>query len=197
MSESKKKDDRTRNWTAIVYPDSAPENWRGILDEYHIEWIESPLHDKDKNEDGTPKKPHWHIALCFSGPKSFDQVNELLSPLNCTIPIVVHELKSMVRYMAHLDTPDKVRYDASKIVGHGGADIAEILAPTRRESLNMFNTIVQWIVENNIYEYEDVVMYGISTGDDDWMRALDVCTYKLCCFLSSRRHRRNDCEVKK
>ena len=50
-----------RDWTFIVYPESAPLDWRNILDETHIKWIESPLHDKDFNADGTLKKPHWHI----------------------------------------------------------------------------------------------------------------------------------------
>ena len=46
------KEVRTRNWTIVVYPDSAPDNWRTILDDFHIEWIESPLHDNDINGDG-------------------------------------------------------------------------------------------------------------------------------------------------
>ena len=39
----KAKDGRTRNWNVIVYPESAPENWRQIIDDLHIEWAESPL----------------------------------------------------------------------------------------------------------------------------------------------------------
>ena len=46
------KDSRTRNWTFVLYEDSAPDNWREILDDLHIEWIESPWHDKDVNADG-------------------------------------------------------------------------------------------------------------------------------------------------
>ncbi|WP_261701691.1 replication protein, partial [Staphylococcus equorum] len=30
---AQKKDTRTRNWTFFVYPDSAPANWREILNE--------------------------------------------------------------------------------------------------------------------------------------------------------------------
>lgn len=47
---------KTRAWTFIVYPDSAPDNWRDILDELHIPWVESPLHDKDQNPTGEQKK---------------------------------------------------------------------------------------------------------------------------------------------
>ena len=32
-----------RDWAFIVYPESAPENWREILDETHMRWIESPF----------------------------------------------------------------------------------------------------------------------------------------------------------
>ncbi|HBM8385896.1 TPA: replication protein, partial [Enterococcus faecium] len=33
MTSRKTKDERTRNWTFVVYPESAPENWREFLDE--------------------------------------------------------------------------------------------------------------------------------------------------------------------
>ena len=54
--ENVQKDTRSRNWSWIIYPESAPENWRTILDESGEKWIESPLHDKDINElTGEPK----------------------------------------------------------------------------------------------------------------------------------------------
>ena len=56
QKSSGNKDKRTRNWMIIVYPDSAPERWEDILDEMHIAWACSPLHDKDVNADGTPKR---------------------------------------------------------------------------------------------------------------------------------------------
>ena len=77
--------DRTRVWTAVVYPDSAPENWRDILDDCHFEWVESPLHEFDTNPTGELKKAHWHIALSFDGPKSYEQVSEILLPYDIHI----------------------------------------------------------------------------------------------------------------
>ena len=43
---------RTRNWTFVIYPESVSEGWRDILDDEHIQWVESPLHDKDTNPNG-------------------------------------------------------------------------------------------------------------------------------------------------
>ena len=62
--KAKKVDNRARNWSLVVYPESAPENWRDILDDYHIPWVESPLHDKDVNPDGEIKKSalaYWFV----------------------------------------------------------------------------------------------------------------------------------------
>lgn len=76
-----------RDWAFIVYPESAPENWREILDETHIRWIESPLHDKDLNPDNTPKKPHWHVMLSSDGPISLKAVTKIVEPLNVPAPL--------------------------------------------------------------------------------------------------------------
>ena len=77
---------RTRNWTCVVYPESAPNNWRDFIDELHIEWVESPLHDRDFNADGEPKKPHWHVILLYDCVKTFEQVKGLTDKLNAPIP---------------------------------------------------------------------------------------------------------------
>ena len=71
------KETRTRTWTFVIYPESAPLNWRDKLDGLHIEWVESPLHDKDLNASGEAKKPHIHILLLFGGVKSYEQVKEI------------------------------------------------------------------------------------------------------------------------
>ena len=56
------KSSRTRNWNIVVYPDSAPAGWRDYMDSLQIEWVESPLHDKDCNATCELKKPHWQIG---------------------------------------------------------------------------------------------------------------------------------------
>ena len=76
----------------------------------HIEWVESPLHDKDLNASGEAKKPHIHILLLFGGVKSYEQVKEITDSLNCPIPQRCHNARALVRYMAHLDNPEKHQY---------------------------------------------------------------------------------------
>lgn len=190
MSEKKtNKDTRTRNWTIVVYPDSAPENWRDILDEMHIEWVESPLHDKDTNPNGEAKKPHWHVLLMFGGVKAYEQVIELIEPLNCPIPTRVHNCKSLIRYMAHLDNPDKVQYDISKIVAHGGVDVMDLLKPSSSERYTFIKEMQAWCREFDITEFSDLMDYAASERLDDWYPLLcDNCAFVMNQYLKSRRH---------
>ena len=77
---------RSKVWTFVVYPESIDKNWKAILDEEHIQWIESPLHDKDVNADGTAKKAHIHVMVLFSSVKTYEQVADLTAQIGATIP---------------------------------------------------------------------------------------------------------------
>ena len=62
--------------------ESAPKAWREILDDTHLRWVESPLHDRDVNPDGEIKKAHWHILLSYDGPVNLVAVKKLTDKLN-------------------------------------------------------------------------------------------------------------------
>lgn len=185
-----KRDERIRNWTFVLYPESAPVDWRDILDEEHIAWIESPLHDQDINADGEPKKPHWHILLLYEGKKSYEQIKEITDKLNATIPQKAASVKGLVRYMAHLDNPEKVQYDRTAIIGHGGADVAEYLRPTSSSRYQLIAEMMDFVKEQNIFEMEDLLYYARTERFDDWFPLLcDNSAYIMSALLKSRRNR--------
>jgi hypothetical protein len=189
IKDVKSESTRTKTWTIVLYPESAPSNWRDIIDETHIEWIESPLHDKDLNGNGEPKKPHWHIVLIFGGVKSFEQVEELTKALNGPIPQKIHNTRSMVRYLAHLDNPDKVQYKKSEIVGHGGADVTELLTCMASEEDSITIEICQWVKKYNIIEYQDVIDYCIENERDRWFPIIKK-SFVVSQYVKSQRHRK-------
>lgn len=192
MSEKKSnlRDERIRNWTFLVYPESAPQSWRDVLDELHIAWVESPLHNKDDNADGEQKKEHWHILLLFEGKKSYEQVKEITDKLNATIPQKVASAKGLVRYMAHLDNPEKYQYDRAAIIGHGGADVAEYLKPTSSTRYQLIREMVEYVKTNGIIEMCDLVEYAMTERFDDWFPLLcDNSAYIMGSVLKSYRHR--------
>lgn len=191
MSDKKSRgSDRTRNWTIVVYPDSAPSNWRDILDDMHIEWVESPLHDKDINANGEIKKAHWHVLLMFGGVKSYEQVKDVTDILSAPIPQRCHNAKAMVRYMAHLDNPDKAQYSVSDIKAHGGVDIAELLRPSSSERYTIIRDMISYVKSNGVAEFQDLMDYASSEHFDDWFPLLcDNSAYVVNQYIKSQRHR--------
>ena len=56
MAKSNSSTNRTRNYACIVYPESAPDNWKELLEDMHIPALISPLHNQDTLPDGTARK---------------------------------------------------------------------------------------------------------------------------------------------
>ena len=181
---------RTRNWTIILYPESAPSNWRDIIDDMHIEWVESPLHDKDTNATGEVKKAHYHLLFMFGGVKSYEQVKELSDSLNAPIPERCHNSKAMVRYMAHLDNPDKAQYNIADIIPHGGVDLAEMLRPSSSERYTIINEMISYVEDNYVIEFQDLMNYARRNEFDRWFPLLcDNSAYIVNQYIKSQRHR--------
>jgi Plasmid replication protein len=115
MDSEKSRDTRTRNFATVVYPESAPENWQDILARHCVPAFISPLHDKDINPTGEPKKPHYHVVLMFEGKKSISQVTEIFNTINGVGCEVVKSLRGYARYLCHLDNPEKAQYEPSEV----------------------------------------------------------------------------------
>lgn len=191
-----KNDERKRNWTFVVYPDSAPQNWQEILDEEHIEWIQSPLHDKDVNADGTPKKPHWHIILLFDGNKSYEQIKEIADKVHAPSPKYIQSVRAMVRYCAHLDNPEKAQYQVSDIIGHGGVDLAELLKPTASSRYEYISEMIDYISDNHVTEFIDFMRYSKKNRYDDWFPLLcDSAAFIIREVIKSNRFKKSQVQL--
>lgn len=187
---SEKRDTRTRNWTFFVYPESAPENWRDVLNEMHIPWIESPLHDKDVDSNGELKKAHWHILILFTSKKSYEQVREITLRLKAPNPQKVMDLKGMVRYFAHMDDPNKFQYSKSEIIGHAGADPLIYLSANSGERYQLIKEMISFVKENDIDEIQDLIDYAMENRFDDWFPLLcDNSAFIMNNYIKSIRHR--------
>ena len=189
---------RTRNWTAIFYPEDLPDDWKERVDELRFKWVESPLHDRDTNADGSPKKPHVHTLLMFEAVKTEEQVSALLkeafgesengSIVGVALPMKVSDRCAIVRYMAHLDNPDKAQYDVADITGHNGADPAEILRYSATETREMIVAMEEFIEENGITELADFSK-AIRYDHPEWHTILATkLTIYFNAFIRSRRH---------
>ena len=183
--------DRSSKWTFIAYPDSVPNNWQEILKSYHIPMAISPLHDKDLNPTDEEKKAHWHIMLDFPTLKSYKQVAEITEQVNGTIPQVVHSPIGMVRYFIHKDNPEKHQYDWADITVYNGFDLDRYDSYTDSEIDAFISDITQFIDDNDIMEYSDLIAFTRGTNNElyHWYKIIRKNTIFFCAYINSKRNK--------
>lgn len=177
-------DTRQRWWTFVGYPgDSLPDNFTEILNgEMHLCFCQSPVHDKDLNGDETEKKDHIHFVVYFDGKKSFEQVKEITDRLHCPIPKPVLNPRGMVRYLIHIDNPEKAQYREEEILCYGGFSIEEFFKKSNAAYREVLFDILDYCRDEHITEFWDLVMAVRDKGFTDWF---DVLSNRNTMFLSA------------
>lgn len=176
-----------------MYPDSAPENWRSVLSEHQMNIIVGPLHDKDINETtGEAKKPHWHVIVIFDNTKTIKFAEEISNSVNGTNCKAVKSLNGAIRYLTHIDNPEKAQYSRSDIVNIGCHDIDEAF----QNSVDKYIAIkdmITFIKDNNVTEYIDFMEYCANNKFDDWFRLLcDNSSFVIQGVITSNRNKLKD-----
>lgn len=178
-------DTRRRNFATVVYPESAPANWQTILQEQFIPAFISPLHDKDINPTGEPKKPHYHVMLMFEGKKSKEQAQEVFAKVGGVGTEVVNSIRGYARYLCHLDNPEKAQYNVDDVKCICGSDYAGVIG-LAIDKYKAVREMIAFCKEWNIDAYCDLLVYA-SEERSDWFRVLcDNGTVVMKEFLKSK-----------
>ena len=181
---------KKRYWAMVLYPESAPDNWRDKLRDTGIQCAISPLHDKDLNADNTPKKAHYHIILCYEGPTTYNNVLKLTESLNQPIPQPLEQLRGYYRYLVHKDNPEKYQYDEYKITTINGFDISNYLDLTNSQVVAILREIIQFIEDNDITEYSTLIR--TFQQSDFYSQFFEIAMNKtifLNTYISSKRNK--------
>lgn len=176
---------RTRNFATVVYPDSAPENWQEILSDQFVPAFISPLHDKDKNPTGEPKKSHWHVMLMFDGVKTIDQAAEIFEKIGGVGCEVVQSQRGYARYLCHMDNPEKEPYNAENVRQLCGADYNGSIGLVI-DKYKALGEMIDYCDENGIVSYSELLKY-CRMERFDWFRVLcDNGTVVMKEYLKSK-----------
>lgn len=181
---------KKRNWAFILYPESAPDDWREILQQSGLLVAISPLHDRDLNPDGEIKKAHYHIIVCYSGPTSYNVVKALTDRLNCPIPQALEQVRGYYRYFTHKDNPEKYQYSELDIQSINGFSIRDFVELSKSEVVSLKKQIQAFIRDNDILEYSDLMDVLQDSPDSDWYDIASSHTYFFDKYISSRRNKR-------
>ena len=113
--------------------ESAPSDWIEQLQLSGAQFAISPLHDKDLNATGEPKKAHWHVIVVYGSPTTESNVKSLTERLNAPKPIPLEQVRGYYRYLTHKDNPEKAQYDEKDIQTLNGFDIRDFVEMTKSE----------------------------------------------------------------
>lgn len=183
---------KTANWNVIVYPSkewcdrnhieydgssgygSAPDDWiTQMANLFKCAFCVSPLHDKDINPSGSMKKPHWHVLITFEGPITWTLCYKRLLWLHCAIPVDAISVSGSVKYMAHINNPEKYQYDPNDISGYCGFNVIDSLnSYSEKERRDFLADIIYYCVNNQITSYTDLLLYAMDVHRDDWFPVL-------------------------
>lgn len=162
---------RTRHFATVVYPESAPADWKETLNQYHVATLISPLHDKDINPSGEPKKPHYHVMVMFESPTDFDsKVKPIFDAIGGVGREIINSSRGYARYLCHLDNPEKAQYEPSEVCCMGGADYTAIVhLPT--DDIKTLADIFAYIRTNKIFSLAELLDI-CSISNQDWFSVI-------------------------
>lgn len=176
---------RARGWACIVYPESVPENWIKLLNEAHIQTLISPLHDKDIDGAGKPKKPHYHVLAMFDNVVGESSAKKYFGRIGIkTPPEKIDTIKGYARYLIHLDDHDKAKYDESAIVALAGASWRAAALDEAEEINAILDEIEDYIAETGCVSYFALTRYARAERSD-WTRVIRKNTIHLTALLKS------------
>lgn len=175
---NQKKDNRARLWTFVAYPESMPEAWTEVIQAWHVPTLVSPLHDEDLNPTGESKKSHFHIVMFFAGKKSLAQVQAFSDELSGVLPQTVHDARGIVRYLTHIDNPEKHQYSLADITCFSGATYLEYFQGDDDVDV-IVAEIMEFIDNMPVPSFAEVSRFA-ATYKPDWFR---VITSKRSYFI--------------
>lgn len=185
----------------LIYPESATPNFVELLNEnFDGSWALSPLHDKDLNEDGSPKKPHFHAIIVFDKKQRPTAVKKLLKLINQNEKTITYtnneRVKGAYEYFTHSNPKDshKYQYDKSEIQHFKGFDIDDFKSKKELKELELqlISDIEFFIQEQGITEYSDLFFWAMD-NQPKWAKLLrHKYTRHIIALITSQRekHRR-------
>lgn len=170
MSKSNTGRGRTRSYATLVYPESAPENWMTVLSDLVVPALVSPLHDHDLTDEGTLKKPHYHVMLLFDSVKTPAQAQEVFDKIGGVGCEAVRSVKAHARYLCHLDHPDKAQYNQDDVRQFGGACFYDLVQCVI-DHYTALAEIMDFCDDNQIYSFRNL-LHLCRMEHFEWFRAL-------------------------
>lgn len=189
--EEKRRGLRHRGWVWVAYPESMAEEWREVLTNEGVPMFISPLHNRDRNADGTPKKGHHHGLMLWDSPTTYEVARPIADLIGAVMPPknpkpgapkpYAMNVRTAARYLCHLDNPEKAQYDPNDVtcINCTLADYFEIISSAGDDDA-ILDEITDYIDENGVVSFATFIRY-CKQEKPEWKR---LAYHKYAAFIT-------------
>lgn len=186
---------KSKYFCAILYPSSTTydvDKFIKALAKEHLTFAVSPIHDKDVDEDGSPKKAHYHLLLAYSSATTLNNIRGWFT--SCGMPESdLHSLRvcasavGYYRYLTHKDNPKKAQYDVKDIrIFNDFDEIFKKFAFSESDKVDKLVRIFQIVDELNTISFHALIQY-LMLNERDLFKILTSSSALAICVKEYQR----------
>lgn len=159
---------KSKYFCAVLYPDSKSydiDNVIKALAKEHLTFAVSPIHDQDVEEDGSPKKGHYHLLLIYSSATTLNNIKRWFKV--CGLPESdLHSVRvcasgvGYYRYLTHKDNPEKAQYNDNDIrIFNDFDELFKKFSKSASDKIDDLVRIFQIVDELNTISFHSLIQY--------------------------------------
>lgn len=181
--------EKSRYWTFEVYQESAPYDWIEQINSTFIP-IAYIYHDKDTNDDGELKKPHYHVFVQYGNTTTYKNIYSIFGHIasNGHIEKVLSPVGAY-KYLTHSNRPEKYQYPDSDIIWLNGFDSSTFSEWSPSERIDNMRIIMNVCSSNKIYEFSSLLEWFALENCNDLLKFCMCNTILVNTYITSFRHR--------
>ena len=186
---------KSKYFCAILYPDSSTYDTDKLikaLAEEHLTFAVSPIHDRDVEDDGSPKKSHFHLLLSYSSATTLNNIRDWFNI--CGMPNSdLHSVRvcasgaGYFRYLTHKDNPEKAQYNDKDIrIFNDFDEVLKKFSKTASDKLGDLVRIFQIVDELDTISFHSLVQY-LMLNERDLFKLLTSSSALAICVKEYQR----------
>jgi len=186
---------KSKYFCAILYPDSKSYDTEKVIKSLaaeHLTFAVSPIHDRDLDDDGNIKKPHFHLLLAYSSATTLNNIQRWFKV--CGLPESdLHSVRvcasgvGYYRYLTHKDNPEKVQYYDNDIrVFNDSDELFKKFACTESDKIDKLVRIFQIVDDLDTISFHMLVQY-LMLNERDLFKLLTSSSALAICVKEYQR----------
>lgn len=195
MEKIKNPPAKSKYFCIVLYPDSITYNVENVikaLADEHFTFAVSPIHDRDLEDDGTLKKPHFHLLLAYTSATTLNNIRGWFNV--CGIPESdLHSVRvcasgvGYYRYLTHKDNPEKAQYNENDLrVFNDSEELFKKFSKTSSDKIDDLVRIFKTVDELNTISFHSLVQY-LMLNERDLFKLLTSSSALAICVKEYQR----------